>query len=419
MNKYPRRSFIKKGIAGSLISLGGISNLKKKESRLLHLNGDTSWDKIREEFLLTKDRIYFNTAGLGASPLSVIEAYDTWSRKLETISETGHQHVKECRQTIAEFFNAQQEEIAITRNATEGVNIVAQGLDLQRGDEIILSNHEHVGGAVPWMNMVETKGIKIKLVELDLKGERNLDIIKAAISKRTKVLFVSHVTCTNGMVLPVKEIAAYGRSLGVITCIDGAQAAGMIDINLSDIDADFYVMSGHKWLFGPKGSGILFINNRSIIKLTPTFAGAYTTDKYDLPTLDYSYLSEASREEYGTRNTPHAMALKAAFDFHTSIGKDRIVNHGKDLASVLSEQLNELEGIQVLSPTKDPFRSSIVTFKSRHKTYQQLQKELSSYKCRVRGIYEADLQAIRISCALYNSKEEIDHLISSLEQITR
>jgi len=375
-------------------------------------------DDPSDLFLLNKDRHFFNTASLGASPIKVIQSYHEWTERLESISETGHQHVRKCRDAAAEYLGCSSEEIAITRNTTEGINIVAQGLQLNEGDEIILSTHEHVGGAVPWMNVAKENKLQLKLVDLDLSGKENLKIIKNAVSPRTKVISLSHVTCTTGMILPVKELSAWCRERNIITCIDGAQAIGMIDVNLSDLQPDFYATSGHKWLYGPKGTGFLYINQNSIDMLTPTFAGAYTTDEYNLKELNYTYLKIASREEYGTRNTPIIMSLKAAIDFHSEQGKEIIFYHGHSLAQLFKSLINDIPDIEILSPMDEAYSSAIITFRSQLMGYKELQQELMKHhRCRVRGIYENDLDAVRVSCAYYNTEDQIRYLADAIKEI--
>ncbi len=140
------------------------------------------------------------------------------------------------------------------------MNTVARSLSLKEGDEVILSKDEHIGGAAIWLALSKEIGITIKLVDLDYSGKNNFNIIKKSVTDKTKVLVLSHVTCTTGMILPVKKIANYCKKKGIISCIDGAQAVGMIPVNITDINPDFYVTSGHKWLFGSKGTGILYIN---------------------------------------------------------------------------------------------------------------------------------------------------------------
>lgn len=369
-------------------------------------------------FLLNKTRFFFNTASLGASPFTVVESYQEWTEKLESISETGHQNVRKCRDAAANFLGCLSDEIAITRNTTEGINIVAQGLQLKEGDEIILSTHEHVGGAVPWMNVAKEKNLQLKLVDLDLSGRDNLSIIKNAVSSGTKVISLSHVTCTTGMILPVKELADWCRNRNIITCIDGAQAIGMIDVNLEELKPDFYATSGHKWLYGPKGTGFLYINKKSIGMLTPTFAGAYTTDEYNLNDLNYSYLKIASREEYGTRNTPIIMSLKAAIDFHEEQGKEHIIQHGLELARLFKSLINNVLEIEILSPMDEIYSSAMVTFRSSSMGYKEIQQMLmKQYKCRVRGIYENELNAIRVSCAYYNTEDQIRYLAAAIKEI--
>ncbi|NNF36532.1 MAG: aminotransferase class V-fold PLP-dependent enzyme [Saprospiraceae bacterium] len=409
-----RRKFLKSGILASIVPYLGFKSSRHLANKIQQFTSNNTQDL----FLLNKDRHFFNTASLGASPHQVVNAYQEWTQKLESISETGHQNVKTCRNATADFLGCLSDEIAITRNTTEGINIVAQGLQLEEGDEIILSTHEHVGGAVPWMNVAKEKNLQLKLVDLDLSGKDNLIVLKNAVSPRTKVISLSHVTCTTGMVLPVKELSSWCRERNIITCIDGAQAIGMIDVNLGDLQPDFYATSGHKWLYGPKGTGFLYINKNSIDMLTPTFAGAYTTDEYNLNELNYSYLKIASREEYGTRNTPIIMSLKSAIDFHTEQGKEIIIEHGFSLARLFKSLLIDIPEVEILSPMDEAFSSAIITFRSPIKGYKEIQQELmKQHKCRVRGIYENELNAIRVSCAYYNTEDQIRYLAAAIKEI--
>ena len=393
------------------------NNLPTPPQTDIHLD-KMYWASLRKSFPLSHHRKYFNTGALGASPQSVIDEVYKWTMELERMCESGHQHIHEVHKKIADFVNCEPDEIAITRNTTEGMNIVARSLPLKEGDEVILTNHAHVGGAAPWLAVKNDKKIKITMAELDLTGKNNFEIIKNKITEKTKAIVVSHVTCTTGMVLPIKEIIDYCKKKGIFTCIDGAHPLGMMPLNFNELQADFYVSSGHKWLFGPKGTGILYINKNTIKNINPFYAGAHSDEKYDLEQKIFTHNLKAQREEYGTRSTPVIMGLGAAVDFVSGIGVKNIKDRCNYLATRLKDGLVEIPEIEILSPMTPLYSSSIVTFRLPRLTHDQFQYHLSKASgSRIRGIHENNLNAVRISCAIYNNEDEIDELLEGVKKV--
>jgi len=423
-----RREFIKKVILTGLAAefgtnLSGISTLlanqaEKQDNGYTESTASDYWAVIRNQFLVNDKLVYLNNSTLGRSPRRVIESIIESAYELEDLVKTGRHYVENIRQNVAHFLGAKPSEIAFTRNATEGMNIVAMGIGLKKDDEIVLTTHEHVGGAMPWISAAKKVGAKIISVDLDLSGQLNFERIVAAVSSKTKVVVFSHVTCTNGMVLPAKKIVARCKELGVISCIDGAQAAGMISLNLNDIDSDYYISCGHKWLYGPKGTGILHISERNLNALDTDYVGAYSNEMYDPKTGLLELKKEASRYEYGTRNGSLLVGLNSAIDFINEIGIEKLQTRNAEMAMLLRSKLKEVEGIEFLTPEPGPYSASILTFKIKDRPYVEIQKLLiRNYQIRVRGIYENDLNAIRVSLACYNSEEQIDLLATAISTI--
>jgi len=431
MAKTSRRSFIKKNILSGLFLSSAIpllqaNNALKSESTLPTLKPYTSdynsidWDNIREQFLFPKEKHYLNTGSLGPSPKVVINTICENIEKLETSTSHGRHQIDETHEKAAKFLNVTTDEIAFTRNATEGLNIAARSLRLKKGDEIIISTHEHVGGASPWMALEKDFGAIVKLIDLDFNGENNLQIIKDNITDKTKVVAFSHITCTTGMKLPAKDIVEFCRSKNIYSCIDGAQSLGMFPIDLRDINPDFYASSGHKWLFGPKGTGVLFINKNIIEHINPVFAGAYTDTKFDLNSLTMEYRKSAQREEYGTRNTPITLGLGSAFDFINAIGIDNIAKRGRELVTRFRKSIASTPEIEILTPESDIYSASMITIKIKGKDNLKINPTLNKEKnLRMRGIYENNINGIRISFAIFNSFEEVDLLVDSLKDVVK
>jgi len=391
------------------------------------LSGDPDdakfWQLVREAFPLTRERIYFNAGGLGPSPYSVIEAVHNATLEFEKLCETFHERLEPVREKTARFLGADPDEIAFTRNCTEGMNIIARGLQnpLKRGDEVLMTYHEHPGGAVPWLAVAKDIGILVRLFEPGKTAEENLNIIDRAITRKTRVLAISHVTCTTGLRFPAKEVCALARRKGVYSVLDGAQVAGMIPLNLHDLGCDFYCTSGHKWLLGPKGTGIVYVRKEMHEVFRPTFVGAYSESKYDLDELVLQYRKAAAATEYGTRDVAGIIGLGAALDFLNTIGMERVAAYNLALASRLKTALTEVPGTELLTPMAPEDSSAMVTFafhRPEHTAaaHARLEKQ---YRIRTRSVSEHRLNAIRISLHVYNNADEIDALLKALAEIVR
>jgi len=431
MTRSSRRDFIQKNIAGGVALALGLPLFARAHSNnassieyantLRHQTyKDIDWELIRRQFLFPLDKNYLNTASLGPSPKVVVDAVCEAMRNLEVTCSHGRHLIDKTHAQLAEFLHAQVDELAIVRNATEGMNIIARSLRLQPGDEVILTTHEHVGGAAPWMAVQKDTGIKLKLVDLESSGTQTLRILENAITKKTKAVVFSHLTCTTGMKLPAKEIAAMCAKKGIYSCVDGAQAFGMFPINLSEMQPDFYTTSGHKWLFGPKGTGVLYINKKRLANLDPVFAGAYTDENYNLNALTMDYRRSAQREEYGTRNTPITLGLGTAVEFIKAIGIAHVAKRGRELSTYFRKKMAGISAIELLTPEEEAYSAAIITFKVKGIDNLALNQQLSrEYKIRLRGIYENNLNAIRISFAIFNTFEEIDELIAGLKTVVK
>lgn len=323
------------------------------------------------------------------------------------------------RQNAAKLLSAEEDELAFTRNATEGMNIVARTIPLKQGDEVILTKHEHIGGAAIWIALEKELGISVTLIDLDLSGENNLSRISNAITNKTKLVVFSHVTCTTGMVLPTKDIATLCKNKNVLCCIDGAQAVGMIEVNLQDIQPDFYIGCGHKWLYGPQGSGLIYMRRDLLKTYPPNFVGAYTDSAFNLKEKHLNYVDKASRIEYSTRNVPQMAGLSKAIDLMLQIGIPRINERVKHLANHFVGKVKSIEGVQLLSPEQKAFRSGIITIKLKGLDSKAIQQKLAKEQIVVRHIYEADLDALRFSFALFNTLDEVDQLLDALKNYSQ
>lgn len=428
-----RRSFLKQFIGATttiswIVSGGKItagpsnfySSLKQYK-----LYGKTTaekfWRLIQQQFPLTEALIYMNNGGLGPSPYPVIETIHSQILKWESISETGHVLVDKVREKMAKFFNCGTDEIAFTSNTTEGMNIIARGLSLKEGDEVLMTTHEHPGGSMPWIALSQDEGILVKLFEPEVTKEGNLRIIQSSITSNTKVLSISHVLCTTGLIFPVKDIAELCRQKGIILVLDGAQVPGMIPVDFRELGCDFYATSGHKWLCGPKGIGLIYVRQEMLDRWRPTYVGAYSDKVYQLGQQILEFQRAAKVVEYGTRNIPLIMGIGAAIDFFDAIGMKQVAERGRALAAYLKEKLMIINKVQLLTPTDPEVSGSIVTFRilDQNKSHTDFIKQIKDeYNIRLRPVGENGLNAIRVSLHVYNNFAQVDRLVEAIKIVT-
>jgi selenocysteine lyase/cysteine desulfurase len=423
-----RRRFLKQCLAGAAVVAAGPVACRGPDS-----DSDTAsfaeawgsaasegerWRVVREQFLLEPGYAYLNTGGLGPSPRPVISAFDEAWLELEQHCETGHGQRAEVRRRACEFLGCGADELAFTRSATEGMNLVARGLGLAHGDEVVMTTHEHPGGAMPWFAVREDTPIEIRTCEPGTGGADSLELLSDTLSDRTRVVMVSHITCTTGLVMPVREIADLCRERGIVCVIDGAQAVGQIPVDLDELGCDFYVASGHKWLLGPKGTGVLYVRDEWLDRWRPGYVGAYSDSAFDLAAGLFERLRPASASEYGTRNNPLVVGLGAAFDFLSTIGIEAVVARGARLARLLREGLSALDGVEILTPVDAA--AAITTFRlpaSGGDPWEWSNRLRSEYGFRLRPVGEAGLAAVRASTHIFNTEEEIDRLLDVLGRL--
>jgi selenocysteine lyase/cysteine desulfurase len=304
------------------------------------------WAKIHDLFYLPGNILYLNNGSLGLSHRAVVEAMyrhlleseSAATRKYGEYPWWGYGPTLEIRQKVAAFIGADPEEIALTRNATEGMNTVATGLDLNSGDEVLMTDQEHPGGRSAWFQRAKRYGIVVKEFEIP-KPPRNpgdiLNRLEAAITPRTRVISLSHITTVTGGMLPVKEISALARQKNIISLIDGAHAIGQLPLDMHELGCDYYASSPHKWLYAPKGTGILYCRKGMAERLwCHTASGTW-----DKPELGCERLTNI-----GTSNYTLLVGLTAAMEFQERLGKELIARRGQHLNTYLRNLLKGIDG---------------------------------------------------------------------------
>ena len=381
---------------------------------------ESFWRGVRACYPLRTDPVYLNTGGLGPAPQIVLDRAVSTTNELQAHSETGHDRLAGARAVAADFLGAERDELCFVRNATEATSIVAAGLSLRPGEEVIFESHAHPGGSFPWLNQARLRGVVVRIFEpANESPEENVRRILALVTPRTRVIQVSHITCTNGLVLPVAEIAAIARARGIWFHVDGAQAIGMIPLNLTAIGCDSYAASGHKWLGAPHETGLLYIRRNRWNDVAPTGIGSYSAEVNRLPG-DIDYAPGAWRHEYGTRNAGTIEAVAEAMRFQRSIGIERIAARGHEMASFLHKELSRLPGVVVLTPSDPSWRGSMTTFQHPRadaaRTFRYL---LDRRGLRCRPVTEQGLQGVRVSTHLSNLPDECERVVAGVRDSLR
>jgi selenocysteine lyase/cysteine desulfurase len=418
-----RRHFFKSiaGLTSGLFLTGGIPVY----SSLSSLKNEKFWRLVRKQFLLPENYAYLNTGGLGTSPALVRDAVKKRMDQEDAHPGPGYSSkdwwkIKEkCALLLGP--GVKKEELAFTSTATEGINIIINGLPLNKGDEIITSTHEHPALDVPLLYRMKTSGIVIKTFEPDLVDALgNVQRIERLITKRTRLIFISHITCTTGQIMPVKEIGQLARIKGLWFALDGVQAVGQLPLNIGETGVDFYAVSGHKWLLGPRRTGIFYIRkdllDANIVK--PCVVGAYSNGGYDMEKRLLKLHPTGQRFEYATQNEALFYGLEAAVDFITGIGIETIRDHNKHLAEMFYKGLSGISQVELLSPLQEKYRSSMIAFRIKNRDNRKISLQLESKGFRLRQLVELNPQAIRASFHVYNNEQEVQRLLQEIKSFT-
>jgi cysteine desulfurase/selenocysteine lyase len=420
-----RRSFLKNAAQLSAFSLIPFPSFGETAERpLIKSNPDLSranpedesfWDMLRLQFPLKSNPIYLNNGTMGPSPYSVIDAV---YQKMMQVDRTGdYGGWEESRKALAKFVHADIDEICLTHNVTEGINIICWGLDLKKDDEILVTNHEHVGGALPWLNRAKMQQLKVNYFELGMNAEETISNLKKKITKKTRVIAVPHIVCTIGQVQPIKEIIALAKQNNIQVFIDGAHGAGMLDLDLHELGCDFYASCCHKWMCGPKGTGFLYLRKEALEKVQSYFVGAGSDTGWNIvdppTTFLKGYTNAAHRFDYGTQNAALAAGVCAAISFFDALTMPVVEARVKYLASHLQQGLLNLKNsnIEMLTPVEERSRAAVIGFRLKNMNYTKFQTEAGDANFRIRVVPENNVNCIRVSTHIYNSIEEVNKLV--------
>lgn len=392
---------------------------------------------IRKDFPILKRQVngkplvYFDNAATSQTPQQVIDVivdyYSNYNanihRGVHALSQEATGKYEAARLTIQKHFNANKaQEIIFTSGTTHAINLVANGFTklIDNGDELIVSALEHHSNIVPWQMLCEKTGAKLKVIPMTLEGELDMEAYTALLSEKTKLVFVNHISNALGTINPIKTIIDQAHKFSAAVLIDGAQACPHIKPDVQALDVDFYVTSAHK-ICGPTGVGMLYGKEEWLNKMEPYQGGGEMIDQVTFEKTTYAGLPH--KFEAGTPNICGGIAFGAALDYMNAIGFDKIASYEKELLDYGTEKLLEIEGLKIYGTSKN--KTSVISFNLEGIHPYDVGTLLDKMGIAVRTGHHCAQPimtffkipgTIRASFAFYNTKQEIDALVSGVKK---
>jgi cysteine desulfurase/selenocysteine lyase len=405
-------------------------------------NIDLTYDvsKIRSQFPVLhqqvngKDLIYFDNAATTQKPDVVIDAINRYYREynanihrgIHALAEKATAAYEATRIEIQKFINApESEEIIFTTGTTGGINLVSNAFGrkfLEPGDEVIISELEHHSNIVPWQMICQEKGARLKVIPIDEQGNLLVDVFKEIINNKTKIVAVNHISNALGTINPVKDIVAIAHAYGAVVLLDGAQASAHVDIDVHELDCDFYAFSAHK-LFGPTGVGVLYGKRKHLEAMDPYQGGGEMISEVSFEKTTYNDIPY--KFEAGTPNIADVIAFKEAITFVNSLGdKSNLLSYEQELLAVATEQLKEIPGLKIIGEAKE--KIGVISFIVDGMHHFDLGMMLDARGIAVRTghhctqplMHKFGIEGtVRASFSIYNTLEEVSIFVENLKQI--
>jgi len=387
---------------------------------------------ILEQKINGKNLVYLDSAATTQKPNEVIDSLNNYyknnnsniHRGIHTLSQRATEDYENTREIIANFIGAtSSKEIIFVRGATEAINLIANSYVkplLNENDEIIISQMEHHANIVPWQMVCEEKKAKLKIIPIDNNGELILKEFNNKINERTKFISINHVSNSLGTINPIKEIIQIAHQNNIKIMIDGAQAIQHLEIDMKEINADFYCFSGHK-MYAPTGIGVLY-GKMDLLELMPPYQGG--GDMIKSVTFEKTIYNDIPNKfEAGTPNISGAIALGKAIEYISQIGINNINKHETDLLNYATSKLKQIDKVRIIGEAKK--KAAVISFIIEGIHPHDIGTIMDSYGIAIRAGHHCtqpvmdfyDIPATaRASFAIYNTKEDVDELIKAIEK---
>jgi cysteine desulfurase / selenocysteine lyase len=371
--------------------------------------------QIRDnDYPITKKTIYMNNGAVAPTPLSTIKAMTDF---MLTCAQGGPDSpstfdyiislLDELRTRVAHLINCEHDEVVLVQSTTEGLNIVANGIDWKTGDTIVVrgGRHEHYANYLPWVALSQKKGVQLKeLAMTDENGYFDLGQLEKLV-KGSRLITLSHVLYNTGAILPVEEVGRIAQENGVLFCVDAAQSVGTISVDVKKIGCHFMAFPGFKWLCGPTGIGVFYCSKKAFEILEPPEIGSESATLSEESII--AYLDMPSRLQAGFRNFPGAAGLEASLRYILRIGLERIRKKNMNVAGILRGEIAKIPAVKMYGPDDESKRSSIVTFMPQKADPSTLIRQLEQNRIilAARDI-ERGKKVVRAAPHFFNSEEE-------------
>jgi selenocysteine lyase/cysteine desulfurase len=371
------------------------------------------WWKVRSQFNILDGMTFMNNGTEGPVPRVVVEANEKFFREIAENPSNNYrrEEVDAVRGIMAKFVNADAGEIALTRSTTEGMNIFTHGLDWKAGDEVIYNTHEHGGGIGPYTTLTKRLGIKVVTVDIPAPPpsiDHIVGLYEKAITPRTKVIMVSHMTYVTGLVTPVKELAELAHRRGLLISVDGAHPLGMMDLDLKAMNVDHYAAAGQKWMMCGTGTGVCYIKRSVQDRIWPLMGPP--GDPKD---------GAKKYEAFGQRDVPSVLGMTAAMDMQNAIGKRNIEARVRALSTRLRAGLKTVPGVKMWTSEDPAFAAGLTLFSVRDIPMANVQQAiLNRDRIYIRTMTTGNLNAVRAATHIYNMPDEVDRLIASVRHVS-
>jgi cysteine desulfurase/selenocysteine lyase len=397
----------------------------------MNLNNIKNQFPIFSKKINGKSLVYLDSSNSSQKPISVLNKLDEFyryefsnvGRSIHSLAVKATNKFDETRVSIKNFINAKsKDEIIFTKNATESINLVASTFgqqNINKGDEILITELEHHSNYVPWHYLRKIKGAVIKFAPINEDGDIEINKFEKLITPKTKIVGITHLSNVTGTIVPVKEIVEIAHKKNIPVLIDGCQSAPHIKIDVQDIDCDFYVMSAHK-VYGPTGVGILYGKKKWLENLPPYMGGGGMISEVKKDKITYASLPE--KYEAGTMPTAEVIAFNESIKFMNSIGIQNLMNHEKELTNYALEKLKKINAVKLIGNPKN--KAGVISFTIKGIHPHDIATILDEDGVAIRAGHHCcqilheklNLSATaRVSLGIYNTKEDIDILCKAIE----
>jgi len=379
---------------------------------------ESYWLMVKRQFPLRDGLIYMNAANVCPASRPVMDRHLEYLRDFHADPSFQNRdkyepQAERTRGKLAALLAVTADEIAMTRNTSEGTNIVVRGIDLKAGDEILITDHNHPSNNDSWKVRARRDGLVVRSLPVPVPAASRQELIDAfakAISPKTKVVAITHVTNTAGLMFPAAEIAALAARAGAWLHLDGAQTMGALDVNLREIGCDSYAGSAHKWLMGPLEAGVLYVRAARIAQVWPSIVTAGWSDKL---------VGARKLEVFGQRDNPRLVALEAAVDFLNLIGMKHVEARLRSIVTALKQELVQIPGVKLKTNLEPELCGGVVKFdlagKAPKDAYDALWRK---HQVGMANTASGDTRGLRLSPHIYNSMDEVRRVAAAVREVS-